>query len=99
MVAASRISIILLLVALGSCVRPSQINEPAHQTATFDFQRFVPISSSTPLYEGVHTANFALDTKTGRMCKTWDWAVLGNSIGELPLCYSIFVTDAAGPQR
>lgn len=36
-------------------------------------QRFVPLTSSYPIFQGMPIANFALDTKYGVICRTWDW--------------------------
>ena len=34
------------------------------------YQRFVPTTGSPPV-----ALNWALDTKTGQICRTWDWNV------------------------
>lgn len=43
------------------------------------------------------TSDVALDTKTGQLCRTWDWAYksnpTANDLNALPTCYSLFVSD------
>lgn len=62
-----------------------------------------PAKPSQPLlrrFEAVAThgsADVALDTKTGQLCRTWDWAYKDNpsatDLNELPTCYSIYQAD------
>ena len=63
--------IVLTTAALYSCVdRPARNNE---------YQRFVP----TP---GEPSTAFALDTKTGQLCRTYDWKESNGKPVFLPLC-------------
>src|SRR5690242_6532515 len=62
--------------------RPPQSTEPSAQ-------RFVPITSPSPLFDGMQPAHFALDTATGRLCKSWEWNAPQNELNALPVCYSL----------
>jgi len=78
---------------LTSCTH--QTNQPRQsETDTLDFQRFIPINSPNPLIEGVQPGNVALDTRTGRICKSWDWQQSSSSLNSIPECYKIFINDA-----
>jgi hypothetical protein len=43
------------------------------------------------------TSDVALDTKTGQLCRTWDWGYKNNpnaaDLNMLPTCNSIFLDD------
>jgi len=79
-------------VAMSSC----GINKDSRttETATTDFQRFVPITTTTPLFEGVQPGNLALDTKTGSLCKTWGWNLASSALNGLPECQMVYATYA-----
>ena len=42
------------------------------------YQRFVPVATSD--------RDFALDTKTGKLCKTWSWSIADSALSGLPEC-------------
>lgn len=85
--------VVSLTLLLASCNLQKPTAEPK-ETATLDFQRFVPLPSSTPLVDGVQAGNLALDTKTGRLCKSWEWLQANTELNELPECYKIYINDA-----
>ncbi len=43
------------------------------------------------------TSDVALDTKTGQLCRTWEWVYknnpTANDLNSLPTCYSLFISD------
>lgn len=43
------------------------------------------------------SSDVALDTKTGQLCRTWEWQYkndpTANDLNDLPTCYSIFLSD------
>ena len=53
-------------------------------------QRFIPVSGQAI------TPNFALDTKTGQVCKTWEWVYKDaakahdSDLQESPTCLSLY---------
>lgn len=53
-------------------------------------RRFEPVTSHG-------TSDVALDTKTGQLCRTWDWEYRNKSdvhdLNDLPTCYSIYIAD------
>jgi hypothetical protein len=81
---------VAVMLALTSCRQ--QRESAVAQTATTDFQRFVPIPTSTPLFEGMQPGNLALDTKTGILCKTWEWKQTSSALDGLPECSNVYVT-------
>ena len=83
---------LIMCLVFSSCkpARESHLTE----SATSDFQRFVPIPSPTPLFEGVAPGNVALDTKTGNLCKTWDWNEKSSALDGLPECQKVYATYA-----
>ena len=48
------------------------------------------------------SADVALDTKTGQLCRTWNWEYKNNpmatDLNELPTCYSIYQADQNAQQ-
>jgi hypothetical protein len=79
-------------VAISSCGLTK--DSRATEAATTDFQRFVPIPTVTPLFEGVQPGNLALDTKTGSLCKTWGWNLASSALNGLPECQMVYATYA-----
>lgn len=72
---------------------PKQASVPT-QKAVQPYQRFVRIASAASM-----TLNWALDTKTGQVCRTWDWHMQGDKPrknGEAditlatPTCFSLY---------
>lgn len=53
-------------------------------------RRFEPVTSHGLI-------DVALDTKTGQLCRTWDWVYKNNpmaaDLNDLPTCYSLFLAD------
>lgn len=80
----------ILLLGLQAC-NPVKQAEPVVNSEPC-YQRFIPIASPTPLFAGMQPANFALDTSTGQLCKTWDWVSVGSPRSEvngLPECRTL----------
>jgi hypothetical protein len=50
--------------------------------------RFVPLPEypGNPLITGVPRPYVALDTSTGRLCKTWDWNIPGSGLNNIENC-------------
>jgi hypothetical protein len=53
-------------------------------------RRFEPVTSHG-------TSDVALDTKTGQLCRTWDWVYKNRpdaaDLNDLPTCYSIYLAE------
>jgi hypothetical protein len=83
---------ILALVLLQSdgCDTQTKPSQPAQSERPM--RRFEAVSTHG-------TADVALDTVTGQLCRTWDWgfknpsAVGTADIQNLPTCYSIYAAD------
>ena len=84
--------IALFLISLGGC----SSDRPMAQTKTEKrpYQRFVPIPSASPY---AATMDVSLDTKTGQVCRTWDWEVAdaksgsrGEAVSNLPKCIELY---------
>jgi len=86
---------VLIVVASSMAVSSCGVIKDSHttETVTTDFQRFVPIPTVTPLFEGVQAGNLALDTKTGSLCKTWGWNLVSSALNGLPECQMVYVSD------
>jgi hypothetical protein len=77
---------ILLTLLLVSC---SSIPPPVHQ----GYERFVPIAQNQKSTEptDINVVYLALDTKTGQVCRTWDWGVSEKLPGAgFPTCISLY---------
>jgi hypothetical protein len=76
----------LLLQQANGCDPPAKPPAPAAMTK-HPIQRFVPVEAA--LHEGV-----ALDTVTGRLCRTWNWSYkepsLNGGMDNLIACYQIY---------
>jgi hypothetical protein len=81
------IGVLLAILALAGCEH-SSLPTPGKPV-----QRFVSIQNETPLLDKIQAANFALDTKTGQLCKSWDWKVPTSDLNQLPTCYSQYEFD------
>jgi hypothetical protein len=89
----------LLLMGQSACLpeRSKQTPAPAPMVQQ-PYQRFVRIASFP-----AGQLNWALDTKTGQVCRTWDWQVVGekpNPKGlqidlSTPTCLELYKADAA----
>jgi|SRR5579864_5655236 len=59
-------------------------------------RRFETINPS-PSVVGWPIGGYALDTKTGRLCRTWDWVIKQKDGSELPTntptCYSLYQSN------
>jgi len=62
---------LLLFIGTGGCAteQPKQASVPAPVTVR-PYQRFVPIAQGQGFLSFPY---WAFDTKTGQLCKTWDW--------------------------
>ncbi|MSO19974.1 MAG: hypothetical protein EXQ56_05830 [Acidobacteria bacterium] len=67
---------LMLALILQGCTSSSQT--PAPVPLPQPYQRFVPVATSD--------RDFALDTKTGQLCKTWSWTITDAPLSSLPLC-------------
>ena len=87
---------VLIIVASSVTISSCGLTKDSRttETATTDFQRFVPIATTTPSFEGVQPGNLALDTKTGTLCKTWDWNLASSSLNGLAECQMVYATYA-----
>ena len=67
-----------------------QAEKQAPTPAEPPIQRFVPVASHG-------SADVALDTKTGSLCRTWNWGYKNNpeahELDDLLLCYELFTYD------
>jgi hypothetical protein len=73
--------------------RVQPANAPLVEPRTLPYQRFVPINYAPANLSGVPWSGaFALDTKTGNLCRTYDWEYGNptNILNQLPLCNALF---------
>jgi hypothetical protein len=80
----------LLMQQTGCEEKRSDPPKEVH-TKSFPIGRFQAITSR-------EAADVALDTKTGQMCRTWNWDYTGklreaSGHNDLPLCLSLFRED------
>ncbi len=85
------------MLLVSGCAAPSQqtpqaVSKPPKSTV--EYQRFVPIGPDTTKQGVPWFVFFALDTKTGLLCRTADWQ-LKDSWGTLPTCYDLFAESEA----
>jgi hypothetical protein len=83
----------LILLQSDACDQKNASSpSPAKHFLTRPAHRFENVSSTGNL--GV-----ALDTMTGRWCRTWDWNYIGkpdaNGLNTLPTCYELFTSEPA----
>ena len=77
----NRIGIALFLsLTFQGCTKLNQL--PAAPTPPQSYQRFVPVAASD--------RDFALDTKTGQLCKTWSWSIADSPLSGLPTCSELY---------
>jgi hypothetical protein len=69
----------LLAVLLQGCA--ALTTPSSSQAVQQPYQRFVPAAASD--------RDFALDTKTGKLCKTWRWTVADSALNDLPECVAL----------
>lgn len=86
-----RITLLATAILAVGCMSPAQ--QPPKQevevnAAPCPFQRFQPLNAEGQKTGVPWSGFFALDTQTGRLCKTADWQ-LGESYGTLPTCLSL----------
>jgi hypothetical protein len=89
-----------LLISFQACdqSRTPPTMEQAKSMPSPDYQRFLPIAPMTGSMMGVPWHGyFALDTKTGQLCKAMAWEFQGNKlsgfegiVNGLPLCKDLF---------
>ena len=89
------VAMLLLSASLPGCPEKKTTDAPATaKPVPVTYQRFVPIA---PIPTSTFM-DFALDTKTGQLCKTWKGQLLPinertlDSIG-LPLCIDLYAKD------
>ena len=108
-----------LLALVQDCPSQKQTNQAGSGVAQMQpsqphYQRFVPFPAHVPksnVIEMVRDENrdWALDTKTGQVCRTWDWSLEGQKAsknGTLPVqmvaptCLDLYVRypDSAAPR-
>ncbi|HEX4032704.1 MAG TPA: hypothetical protein VHX20_20255 [Terracidiphilus sp.] len=88
----------LLVVTFALIQQPTGCDQPTPKEtlkpAEPPIRRFEPVTSHG-------TSDVALDTKTGRLCRTWDWEYKNNpeanDLNDLPTCYSIFTSEQQSP--
>jgi hypothetical protein len=84
------VGLLVLLQANGCDNAPTKPTVPEKPAA---YQRFVPIPRQPENLQGVPWSGaFALDTKTGQLCKTYDWESTSNLQG-LPLCTVVLASN------
>ncbi len=93
------ILLMALFLPLGGCAfqdRPTApASQPGKRTAlALGYQRFVPMAQHAG---GPAVLDFALDTKTGQLCRTWPWEVTDTKPGSraeglnnLPECFTLY---------
>jgi len=91
-------TVALLLSSYQGCDPTPQAVSPA---PTREYQRFLPLPPSSG---GIDTGafwhgNFAVDTKTGQLCRSWQWSINGGdlhgnefatALSALPTCNDLF---------
>ncbi len=83
-----------LLVVLVSTLTFFSIRSKPQKAPTVStsvgYQRFVPIPPQFQAIQGLPSSNhFALDTKTGRLCKTYDWDIRNSDTDLIPVCWDL----------
>jgi hypothetical protein len=79
--------LVLVVLILGFFVTPSKSEKAPSISASPSFQRFLPIPPQPQFMEGLPAADhFALDTKTGQLCKTYDWDIPRSDTNPIPTC-------------
>lgn len=71
---------LLLALLLQGCTELTQAPPPP--ASPQPYQRFVPVAASD--------RDFALDTKTGQLCKTWNWSIANSPLSSLPQCIELY---------
>jgi hypothetical protein len=69
---------------------PKPAAAPAAQDQTH-YQRFIPIPRETFIVGAPLSWSVALDTMTGRLCRTYDMQMKGWE--SVPLCYQLYLAD------
>jgi hypothetical protein len=88
------ISLILVTVFLQQtgCDQPAQAPKSVAPDQTH-YQRFIPIPRESFIVGVPWSGSVALDTMTGRLCRTYDMQMKGWE--SIPLCYQLYSTDYA----
>jgi hypothetical protein len=80
---------VIFLQSNGCDQKPAPVPPPKHYL-TRPAHRFESVSS-------IGNVGVALDTMTGRWCRTWDWQYVAkpdaNGLNMLPICYDLFIAD------
>ena len=58
---------------------------PAAPPPPQQYQRFIPAATAD--------RDFALDTKSGKLCKTWNWTITDSPLNALPECADLRSED------
>ncbi len=86
--------LLALVASMGQqqCTTERPSNPVPTVSVTQGYQRFVPPGG------GVSILNWALDTKTGQLCKTWDWTspAIDKAVASGDLGHKLTGADAAG---
>jgi hypothetical protein len=91
---------VFALLICGGCSLPQDTptgQQVAQVSKVEPYQRFVPIAQNAA---GTPSLDYALDTKTGQICKTWDWQITpappgsrSEGINEIPECLALYQQD------
>jgi len=88
MKAAACLALTFLAFLPSGCEQKAEKQNPT--PAEPPIQRFVPVPSHG-------SADVALDTKTGSLCRTWNWEYKNNpdahGLDNLALCYDLYTYD------
>ncbi len=97
----------VLLLSLEGCLSSSEhapSTKPEKQTVSIrGYQRFVPMAQHAA---GTAVLDFALDTKTGQLCRNWPWEITGakpgsrsEGINNLPECFTLYTQYPDGSEK
>jgi hypothetical protein len=99
------LAVLLLSASLPGCQdnKPQQQDKPAATPSPVPYQRFMPIAP-LPYESALWHGAFALDTKTGQLCKTISWQSPGTtdlvqSLNQVKTCLELYAEypDQPGP--
>jgi hypothetical protein len=90
------LAVLLLSASLPGCPdhKPQQQDKPAATPSRVPYQRFMPIAP-LPYESALWHGAFALDTKTGQLCKTISWQITGTtdlvqSLNQIKTCLELY---------
>src|SRR5271165_396526 len=92
---ARRLFGVFVLSLVWGCSSPSQQSTPKpvtiqSQQGEVAYQRFVPVGPDSSKQGVPWVGFFALDTKTGQLCRTADWEFKEQNWATIPTCYSLY---------